>query len=100
MSKSKSHPSVYQRASSFAQSTDLYQYFLRGDLLYGLESVRKLFRPALKEKFNAPYPITVDDINNSILMKFIDFEGVLTESPSKLLTSPSKTGLVSSPQTS
>jgi hypothetical protein len=47
----------------------IFDNFKKGDLLYGLESERAKYRPALRRAINDPkYPITVDDLNNKVLV--------------------------------
>jgi hypothetical protein len=53
------------------ENSALVQNFKKGDLLYGIEEVRDIFRGSLKGKVSEE-KITIDEYNNKLLYKFLD----------------------------
>ena len=55
------------------KNSALVQNFVKGDLLYGVEEVRNVFRAILQDKVKDER-ITIDYYNNTIMIKCLDFD--------------------------
>lgn len=58
---------------------DILDHFKKGDLLYGIEKYRTIYKSALKEKVGHGIPVSVDEYNNFCIVNLLENDKLWTK---------------------